>query len=69
MTPQERSALIRAAQQVRSAGVVVAPYLTSVGYALRKEQLGAFEGFQAEGLKPRWKGGRAFRAKAPKHLG
>ena len=61
VTPQERSALIRAARLVRSTGVVVAPYLTSVGCALRKEQLGAFEGFRAAGLKPRWKGGAGIR--------
>ena len=57
VTPQERSASVRAARPVRSTGVVVAPYLTSVGSSLRKGQLGSFEGFRAAGLKPRWKGG------------
>ena len=57
VTQGERSALIRVAAQVRSAGAVVAPYLTSVGCAMRKGQLLAFEELRGKGLRPRWKGG------------
>ena len=57
VTQQERSALIRVAQQVRAAGAVVAPYLTRVGCEMRKEQLKAFEELREKGLRPRWKGG------------
>ncbi|KAG2493715.1 hypothetical protein HYH03_008228 [Edaphochlamys debaryana] len=55
VTPRQRASVLRVAKEVRAAtGVIVAPYLTALGRAMRKERQGIFEVLRAKRLQPQW---------------
>jgi hypothetical protein len=47
---------LAAASLRRDAGILVAPYLTAAGLALRRERAALFEDLRAAGRAPRWRG-------------
>ncbi|KAG2491143.1 hypothetical protein HYH03_010585 [Edaphochlamys debaryana] len=69
VTPRQRASVLRVAKEVRAAtGVIVAPYLTALGRAMRKERQGIFEVLRAKRLQPQWCKGADIRFFEVRHL-
>ncbi|KXZ52704.1 hypothetical protein GPECTOR_8g10 [Gonium pectorale] len=58
VTPSQRNMFLSDAKAIRrTGGVVVAPYLTVLGCALRKARQGKFDELHGKGLSLRWRKG------------
>ncbi|KXZ56924.1 hypothetical protein GPECTOR_1g833 [Gonium pectorale] len=58
VTQSQRHMFLSDAKAIRrTGGVVVAPYLTVLGCALRKARQGKFDELHGKGLSPRWRKG------------
>ncbi|KXZ41970.1 hypothetical protein GPECTOR_232g529 [Gonium pectorale] len=58
VTPSQRNTVLSDAKAIRrTGGVVVAPYLTVLGCALRRARQGKFDELPGKGLSPRWRKG------------